>query len=174
MDNKKELLLKLQELAKRGVNGEKENADKLLKKLMKKYNISEDEINNEEINEVELELRNDIEVRLASKILFSFFDNAPLYRRWKKRVKCYTKLTKSQEIEFRYMLSVYLEDFRKQELIFYRAFINKNRIFPKEILDGEGKSPYDASPEERAEILKSQMMMNGIEMTRIRKALEGE
>ena len=75
MDNKKELLLKLQELAKRGVNGEKENADKLLKKLMKKYNISEDEINNEEINEVELELRNDIEVRLASQILFSFFDD---------------------------------------------------------------------------------------------------
>lgn len=31
MDNKKELLLKLQELAKRGINGEKENADKLLK-----------------------------------------------------------------------------------------------------------------------------------------------
>lgn len=174
MDNKKELLLKLQELAKRGINGEKENADKLLKKLMKKYNISEDEINNEEMNEVELELRNDIEVRLVSQILFSFFNNAPLYRRLKKRVKYYTKLTKSQEIEFRYMFSVYLEDFRKQELIFYRAFINKNNIFPKEILDGKGRSLYDVSPEERAEILKSQMMMGGIEMTRIRKALKGE
>lgn len=131
MDNKKELLLKLQELAKRGINGEKENADKLLKKLMKKYNISEDEINDEEINEVELELRDDIEERLASQILFAFFDSAPLYKKWKKRVKYYTKLTKSQEIEFRYMFSVYLEDFRKQELIFYRAFINKNRIFQK-------------------------------------------
>lgn len=174
MDNKKELLLKLQELAKRGVNGEKENADKLLKKLMKKYNISEDEINDEEINEVELELRDDIEVRLASQILFSFFDSAPLYRKWKKRVKCYTKLTKSQEIEFRYMFTVYLEDFRKQELIFYRAFINKNRIFPKEILEGEGKDPDEISPEERAEMLKSQMMMEGLEMTRIRKALKGE
>ena len=174
MDNKKELLLKLQELAKRGVNGEKENADKLLKKLMKKYNISEDEINDEEINEVELELKDDIEVRLACQILFSFFDNAPLYKKWKKRVKYYTKLTKPQEIEFRYMFSVYLENFRKQELIFYRAFINKNRIFPKEILNKKGRNPYDISPEERAEILKSQMMMEGIEMTRIRKALKGE
>lgn len=174
MDNKKELLLKLQELAKRGVNGEKENADKLLKKLMKKYNISEDEINDEEINEVELELKDDIEVRLACQILFSFFDNAPLYKKWKKRVKYYTKLTKPQEIEFRYMFSVYLENFRKQELIFYRAFINKNRIFPKEILNEKGRNPYDISPEERAEILKSQMMMGGIEMTRIRKALKGE
>ena len=79
MDSKKELLLKLQELAKRGINGKKENADKLLKKLMKKYNISEDEINNEEINEVELELRNDIEVRLASQILFSFFDKVNFF-----------------------------------------------------------------------------------------------
>lgn len=174
MDNKKELLLKLQELAKRGVNGEKENADKLLKKLMKKYNISEDEINDEEINEVELELRDDIEVRLACQILFSFFDNAPLYKKWKKRVKYYIKLTKPQEIEFRYMFSVYLENFRKQELIFYRAFINKNRIFPKEILNEKGRNPYDVSPEEKAEILKSQMMMEGIEMTRIRKALKGE
>ena len=170
MDNKKELLLKLQELAKRGVNGEKENADKLLKKLMKKYNISEDEINDEEINEVELELKDDIEVRLACQILFSFFDDAPLYQKWRKRIKYYTKLTKSQEIEFRYMFSVYLEDFRKQELIFYRAFIYKNNIFP----DGKGRSLYDVSPEERAEILKSQMMMGGIEMTRIRKALKGE
>lgn len=174
MDNKKELLLKLQELAKRGVDGEKENADKLLKKLMKKYNISEDEINNEEKNEVEIELRDNIEVRLVCQILFSFFDDAPLYQKWRKRIKYYTKLTKSQEIEFRYMFSVYLEDFRKQERIFYRAFINKNRIFPKENLNGEGRSLYDAPPEERNEILKSQMMMGGIEMTRIRKALKGE
>ena len=48
MSNKKEILLKLKRLAERGINGEKENAEKLLNKMMKKYEISEEELEQEE------------------------------------------------------------------------------------------------------------------------------
>ena len=65
---KTELLKKLKALSDRGVSGEKENATKLLKKLMKKYGISEEEIQKDEVKEIYINLRTDIEVRLASQI----------------------------------------------------------------------------------------------------------
>lgn len=166
---KTELLKKLKALSDRGVSGEKENATKLLKKLMKKYGISEEEIQKDEVKQIYINLRTDIEVRLASQILYAFFDNAPLYKCYKSKIKHYTKLTASQAIEFKYMFSIYLEDFYKQELVFYRAFLNKNGIFPKNL---KAKSLDEIPPEERKDIILSQMMAQGIERTKIRKALD--
>lgn len=168
--DKKEIILKLKALSERGINGEKENATKLLEKLMNKYGISEEEILEDEIKEVRIELRSDIEVRLASQILYAFFNNASLYKSHNTRVQYYTQLTSSQEIEFKYMFSIYLEDFKKQQLIFYRAFINKNKIFPKECNRISAEDD-EISSEERKEIILSQIMAEGIEFTRIRKAL---
>ena len=44
-DKVKEKLTKVYELVKRGVAGERQSAEKMLKKLLEKYNISEDELN---------------------------------------------------------------------------------------------------------------------------------
>lgn len=169
MNKKIEILKKLKALADRGIGGEKENAELLLKKYMKKYNISEKELNKDEEKEVYINLKNEIELRLASQILYAFFKDAPLYKQKGKRVKYYTILTTSQEIEFRYIYSVYLESFKKQELIFYRAFISKNNIFPKEANTDINK----VSQEEREEIIKASMMSQGIEKTNIRKCIGG-
>ena len=67
------------------------------------------------------------------------------------------------------MFSIYLEDFYKQELVFYNAFLNKNRIFPKNL---KAKDINEIPPEERKEIMLSQIMAQGIERTKIRKALD--
>ena len=67
------------------------------------------------------------------------------------------------------MFSIYLEDFYKQELVFYRAFLNKNRIFPKNL---KATNLDEIPPEERKEIMLSQVMAQGIERTKIRKALD--
>lgn len=170
MAEKTEILLKLKELSKKGINGEKENAAKLLEKLMKKYNISEEELNNEEIKGVYINLKNEIEVRLASQILYAFFDNAKLYKVNKFKVKYYTELTSAQEIEFKYMFSIYLEDFKRQELVFYRAFINKNNIFPKSVTV-ETVEAKNFSSEEIKERALVEIMMDGLEITQVRKAL---
>lgn len=171
MDKKIEILKKLKALADRGIGGEKENAELLLKKYMKKYNISEKEINKDEEKKVYINLKNEIELKLASQILYAFFKSAPLYKQNGRgnRTKYCTILTTSQEIEFRYIYSVYLESFKKQELIFYRAFINKNNIFPKEANTGIDK----ISQEEREEIIKASMMSQGIEKINIRKCIGG-
>ena len=44
-DKVKEKITKVYELVKRGIAGEQQSAEKMLKKLLEKYNISEDELN---------------------------------------------------------------------------------------------------------------------------------
>lgn len=168
MSNKNELLLKLKKLSERGIDGEKKNATELLNNLMKKYNISESELNSLEIKRFDIELKNDIEQRLASQILYAFFNNTPLYQYINAQTKFCVELTKSQEVEFRYMFSIYLEDFKKQELVFYRAFISKNNIFPK---NADQKNYEEITSKEREELRLAAMMAEGIQKTEIRKAL---
>lgn len=132
--DKKEILLKLKALSDRGVDGEKENATKLLERLMKKYGITEEDLAIEEKKEVFITLKNDIEVRLCNQILFAYFDDIPLYKcGYKSRSRFWLEMTAAQEIEFKYMLSVYLEDFYKQQDIFLHAYVQKNKIFPKDV-----------------------------------------
>lgn len=54
--NKKELLKKIKALADSGVGGEKENAQKILAGLMKQYDISEEELSEENIKEFEIKI----------------------------------------------------------------------------------------------------------------------
>ena len=44
-DKVKEKITKVYELVKRGIAGEQQSAEKMLNKLLEKYNISEDELN---------------------------------------------------------------------------------------------------------------------------------
>ena len=60
-----EIIQKLKALSDRGVAGEKENATKLLKKLMKKYRITEEDLQEEEKKDVFITIlgRNDSSTR---------------------------------------------------------------------------------------------------------------
>lgn len=169
MSNKNELLLKLKELAKRGINGEKENATKLLHKLMKKYGISEEEIQEEEKKDVIITLKNQAEKRICRQILYAYFDNMPIYKcSLRSRTQYCLEMTAAQEIEFKYLLSVYLDSFYEEQDIFINAFIQKNKIFPPNV---ETKYIEDMTPEEKGRSLRASFMAQGMEFTRIRKAL---
>ncbi len=168
--DKKEIILKLKALSDRGINGEKENATKLLEKLMKKYGITEKEIQTDEKKNVIVVLKNDIEKRICYQILYAYFDDIPLYKcSYRSRTQYYVIMTATQEIEFKYILSAYITDFYKEQDIFVSAFIQKNKIFPK---DGPIRHLEDLSPEEREKSLRASVMQEGIEKTEIRKALE--
>lgn len=49
---KMDVIKKLKALSDRGINGEKENATKLLNKLMKKYGITEEELEKSEVKTI--------------------------------------------------------------------------------------------------------------------------
>ena len=166
--NKSDVILKLKALSERGVGGEKENATKLLEKMMKKYNISEEELVDEEKRGVIIDLNSKIEVKLCNQILWAYFDTY-VYKIKNKRKKYYTELTSSQEIEFRYILSVYLENYHKEEEIFLYAYVQKNDIFPKNLKESDENE--EITDEERKKRRKALLMQNGIEIANIRKAL---
>lgn len=167
--NKSDVLLKLKALSERGIGGEKENATILLEKMMKKYNISEEELQEEETRPVIIELRNKTELRLCAQILWAYFNNTNLYKINKKRIKYYTELTSSQEIEFRYLLSVYFENFYEEEESFLIAYVHQNNIFPKN--NNQIKERSELTDEDIKKYKKASFMKLGIEKANIRKAL---
>lgn len=166
--DKKEIIQKLKALSDRGVAGEKENATKLLHKLMKKYGISEEELQDEITKEVVITLRNTAEKRICHQILYAYFDDMPLYKKIRNRTKYFVKMTAAQEIEFKYMLSVYIDNFYKEQDIFIDAYIQKNRIFPANV---ETRYIEDMTAEERGRSLRASFMAQGMEFKSIRKAL---
>ena len=60
-DKKKQLLNKLKALAERGVGGEKETAQRKLKKLMKKYDVEEADLSDEKKENFEFKYKNKFE-----------------------------------------------------------------------------------------------------------------
>lgn len=171
MKIKDDLLKKLEnlkELSVRGVNGEKENATLLLNKLMKKYGFSEEDLEQSQTNVVWVTLKNKAERKICSQIVYAYFDGTGIYKPRGNRTKFWLELTPAQEIEFKYLLSTYLDAFYKEQEIFISAFIQKNQIFPK---DGEVTYIDDLSDEERTKTRKMFMMLDGLERVQIRKAI---
>lgn len=135
MDNKEELIKKIKALADSGVGGEKENAQKLLQKLMSKYNISEESLNEEAIKEFELKIPKFFNSQaLASQVYYSIVGSGiekdkPMFSyRGSKRV--YVKCTTAEFLELEAKLNFYFYYFKKEAEIFFSAFIQANKLFP--------------------------------------------
>ena len=72
--NKKELLRKLRALAERGVGGERQNAQKKLDELIKKYNISDEELEDEVAELYHFKYRGKRESALLVQIMYKVCD----------------------------------------------------------------------------------------------------
>lgn len=78
VDEKKlELMKKLQALAERGVGGEKEGAQRKLEELMKKYNIEEEDLSDDKLEDFEFKYRTLFEEKLLRQL---FYKIVPDYR----------------------------------------------------------------------------------------------
>jgi hypothetical protein len=89
-DNVKDRLRKIYELVERGVDGEKDAAKAALDKLMKKYNITEDQLNNLSLNEYPFKWSTDMEMWLLQQIMIVFVGSEIIKslrrKTWKKEV----------------------------------------------------------------------------------------
>ena len=72
-DKVKEKIAKVYELVKRGVAGEQHSAEKLLRKLLKKYNITEDELNNLDEKEYYFKYASELDKWLFVQLIDYFF-----------------------------------------------------------------------------------------------------
>ena len=135
MTDKQELLQKIQALAKSGCAGEKENAELLLKKLMKKYNISEQDIELDKIIAFRFTYKNQFEEKLAHQIAYSIYGNINseklIYTNRKQgEIWC----TNAEFLEFDAKFAFYKTCLQKDLSMFYNDKNKKNNIFPPDNL----------------------------------------
>ena len=161
--NKQELLKKLKALAEQGVGGEKLNAQNKLNELMKKYGVTEIELNDDLPLDCEFKYSGEREKKLLIQVIYKVTDNSKavysfIYSRTKRqcRTKLGCKATAAQKIEIDFLFDFYKKLYAKEEKIFFRAFVQKHNIF------GEIKPDETPTPATDDELSQIHALMNGL------------
>lgn len=174
MTNQKERLKKLYALALRGVGGEKEQAQAILDKLLKKYAMTLDDLDNEAIQEYDLEYHGKEQDRILMQTVYKVTDEKGAFShlqynhsgracRTRLRVSC----TAAQKAEIEFLFAFYVRLWEKEKEALLQAFFQKHRIFGNL---KEGESGMELSPEE---LLKLEFLMNGLSDEQPLKQIEG-
>lgn len=133
MSDKKELLKKIKALAERGIEGEAMSAQNILDKMMKKYGISEQELNEQIINRYEFRYSKPFEKQLLSQIIYMVMGDVPIYyyTNSKKKVRL-IDCTAGEKIEIETAFNFYRHYLAEGLLSYYYAFITSEELFPPE------------------------------------------
>ncbi len=166
-----ERIKKLQELAARGVGGEKVNARIMLERAMLKYGVTENELSSETKAETWFKYSGKWQRALLIQIIaYVCGDKIDVYGPGTKESKIMAKITPGQHIEIELLFDAHKRAYAKEEEIFFRAYIQKNRLFPQ-----------DAEPTEREytqeqieELRKMIKIMDGIDRVHVRKQIGGQ
>lgn len=136
MNAKTELLQKLKALAERGVNGEKANAEVLLNKLMKKYNVSLDELSEDITETIEFKYHGTEQEKILRQVIYKVTnrkDNTHSYSYTYSGRKCRTilgaEVTKAQRIEIEFLFDWFVTQWQTEKQALLEAFIQKHNIF---------------------------------------------
>lgn len=158
--DKAALLKKIRALAERGVGGEADNAEEILRRLMEKYGVSEDELDEVERRRHDFEYHGKEQETLLRQVVYKVTGGYAynlVYRASGRRVK--TRLgadrTAAEKVEIEFLFDFYTRLWERERAAFLSAFIQKHRIFA--IRD-------DIEPQEvsREELLKMQALMLGM------------
>ena len=154
--DKTALLKKVRALAEHGVGGEAENAEKLLARMMKKYGISEAELDEE------TRVRHDggEEKKILKQVVYKVtggYTYELVYTASGRKVR--TQLgadrTPAEKVEIEYLFDFYKRLWEKEKDAFLAAYIQKHRIFAIRA---------DAEPQEMSleESIKMSALMRGM------------
>lgn len=174
MTDQKERLKKLYALAMRGVGGEKETAQAILDKLLKKYAMTLDDLDEEVIQEYELEYHGKEQDRILMQTVYKVTDEKDTFNhlqythsgracRTRLRVRC----TAAQKAEIEFLFSFYVRLWEKEKEALLQAFFQKHRIFGNL---KEGESGKELSDEE---LEKMYALMHGLSDEQPLKQIEG-
>ena len=167
---KEVLLLKLKALAQRGVGGEKENAGEILKRLMAKYDISEDDLNEDrvELHWFACKVRDLYEPHLMSQVMYMVtgkgcYSHVGKYANI-NQLACYC--TPAQVVEIEACFSFYKQALQEESKVFFRAFVMKHNLFPEPTAETPLRAPDEMD-------YRAARMSAGITRHEFRKQIEG-
>lgn len=162
-----EKIKRIKKLAENGIGGERESAQTMLKKLMRKHKISEDELISENVEEVWFKYKDDCERKLLVQIFYFVKGDGRYWERKDKRCKSLgvdCNIAQKLEIEANY--EFFKHAIREELEVFYMAFFSKNNIFPQ--------SHKNQKEPPTKELLKVAMMMEGMNERSLLKQIGSE
>jgi len=142
MDDKaRTLLLKLKELAIRGIDGEKENAQAMLDKFLKKYNLTEKDLLDIDQREWTIWCEYADYNKIMIQVIAYLYDTdgfMKIYQYWDQEsyitIKCECDQYVLIKEFYDYYVAKYEEDwevFKSMERNFNNAFWSKYKLYPK-------------------------------------------
>lgn len=129
-DTKRLLLQKIKALADRGVGGESSNAEAMLLKLMQKYGLSQDDLEESKRVRTNFHYSKPFEDRLLCQVIYMVLGDVPVYRYTNSRAKVYrVDCTAAERIEIQAAFDFYRHHLAEGLAKYYRAFVQKEDIF---------------------------------------------
>jgi len=173
MDNKNKglnLARKLKVMAERGEQGEAQNAAAKLDQLMKRYSLTMDDIEGEELKDRTFILPKEVDTDFISQVASSVFGrNYSIYGYKYAPQRGYRKyqieaVSSADFVEFVAKVEYYWEDLQKQLSIFRSAYIQKNHLYRKETEEEakQRRANYQLSQEDVVRLLALEKMARGI------------
>ena len=172
-----EKLEKVKALADRGERGEKLAAEATLAKLMKKYGISEAELEDAKISTHWIRYKTEWERKLLFQLAYMYMGHGHAFGCVGKytdrpRKKVGIECTPAQYIEIEADFAFYSAALEEEMALFYRAFLNKNNLYPPPELAGDPVDDEDTDEDAaRVEAMKVSAIMMGLDRHTRRKAL---
>ena len=171
-----DLALKLKALADQGEGGEKRNATELLDAYMIKHNITWEMLQDDVRTKREFIIRIEQD-KFFNQIVYSVVGTKGVrisyYKKQKanhKKQSRFVELTELEYIEIKSRLDFYWPRYQAYLIIFYKAFIQKNKLYTKP--SNEEREYVEPTPEEKAELYRLMQMMEGLERHQFHKQLE--
>lgn len=132
MENLIERLRKIEALADRGTNGERENARRMLSDLCEKYGVTLEQLTEETKALYSFSARGDFERKLFFQVAAHVLQSRKIRNR-KTKTGILAELTLPQSIAIRECWDHYRSAWHDQLGDFFVAFVHKNNVFcPKE------------------------------------------
>lgn len=157
-DDKLELVKKLRALAERGEEHERQSAQKMLDKIIAKYDIDEEELTDKE-EEHEFSYSGTFERKLLLQVIYKVHDSLEGCYRYTagkgSRSKFYVKCTKAEAIQISIEFEFYKELWFEEMEFFFSCFVQKHRIFGTSDDDIPGKELSMAEEIRMAMIMES-------------------
>ena len=172
-----EKLGKVKALADRGEGGEKESAERTLAALMKRYGITEEDLEDTKATIHWIRYKTDWERRLLGQLAYMHLGTGHSFGcmgqyTGRSRKKVGIKCTAAQYIEIEADFAFYNEAMKEEMELFYSAFLQKNRLFPPPELAAEPTEAEKEEWEDMERMWKIHSMMNGMDRHTRHKALE--
>ncbi len=136
MSNNIDRLKKLYALALRGVGGEKEQAAAILEKLIKKYGVSMEDLDEETVKEHDFIYHGKTEERLLRQIAYKVTNERNRFHNLVYtasgrgcRTRCRIECTDAQKIEIEFLFDFYKKLWERELEVIFRAYIQKHELF---------------------------------------------